>query len=154
MVGSDYHAESIDLARARAGEAGVSDRVAFEVASAQGFTGTYYDLVMTFDALHDLGDPVGAARQVREAIAPDGTWLVVEPNASEKLEENLNPVGRLFYAGSIIPVRPQQSFPGRRLCAGCPSRRGCDPLDRCQGGFTRFRRAAETPFNAVYEIRP
>ena len=95
VVGSDYHAESIELARKKAAEAGVGDRVNFEVATAQTFAGTGYDLVTMFDALHDMGDPVGAARRIREALAPDGTWLLVEPYAPDRVEETFTPVGRI-----------------------------------------------------------
>lgn len=113
VVGSDYHGESIGLARKKAADAGVGERVTFETATAQTFTGTGYDLVAMFDCLHDMGDPVGAARRVREALAPDGTWLLVEPNASDVVEENFNPVGRLYYAGSTFLCVPNgMSQPG------------------------------------------
>ena len=113
VVGSDYHAESIALARKKAADAGVADRLTFEVASAQTFTGTGYDLVTTFDALHDMGDPVAAARQVRQALADDGTWLLVEPNAADDVAGNLNPVGRLYYNGSTFLCVPNAlSQPG------------------------------------------
>ena len=97
FVGYDYHAESIDQARASACEAGVEDRVTFEIASAKDFPGAGYDLVAMFDCLHDMGDPVGAARHVRDALNEDGTWLIVEPFANDRLEDNLNPIGRVFY---------------------------------------------------------
>lgn len=106
FVGSDYHAESIETARARAAEAGVDDRVRFEVASAQEFGGRGYDLVTMFDCLHDMGDPVGAARHVREAIAGDGTWMIVEPMAGDHVEDNLNPVGRAYYGFSTLLCTP------------------------------------------------
>ena len=123
VVGSDYHTESIELARKKAAEAGVSDRLSFEVATAQTFTGDNFDLVTTFDALHDMGDPVGAARRVRESLAPDGTWLLVEPFASDTLEENFNPVGRLFYAGSMFLCVPNGlSQPGGYAWARRPAR--------------------------------
>jgi len=96
FVGFDYHAPSIEAARKAATDAGVGDRVAFEVATAQDFGGTDYDLVCIFDALHDMGDPVGAARHIRGALADEGTWLLVEPHAGDRLEDNLNPVGRIF----------------------------------------------------------
>ena len=130
IVGSDYHGESIELARKKAAEAGVADRVTFEVATAQTFTGTGYDLVTTFDCLHDMGDPLGAARHVREALAPDGTWLIVEPYAGDAVEDNLNPVGRLYYNGSTVPLRAQRAVPAGRVRAGRAGRRGGGPRDR------------------------
>ena len=96
IVGFDYHPESIERARVAAAEAGVADRVTFAIASAKEYPGSGYDLVAMFDCLHDMGDPVGAARHVRDSLAPDGTWLIVEPFANDRLEENLNPVGRVF----------------------------------------------------------
>ena len=106
FVGSDYHEGSIATARQRAADAGVADRVTFEVASAQEFSGSGFDLVTTFDALHDMGDPVGAARHVREAIAADGTWMVVEPMAGDTVSDNLNPVGRAYYGFSTLLCTP------------------------------------------------
>src|SRR3712207_617994 len=154
VVGSDYHAESIERARKNAAEAGVGDRVTFEVATAQDLTGTGYDLVTMFDALHDMGDPVGAARRVREALAPDGTWLVVEPNASDRVEDNLNTVGRLYYAGSTFLCVPNGlSQPGGRAL-GAQAGEAAIRAVVAEAGFTRFRRAAQSPFNLVYEIRP
>ena len=102
LHGFDYHDRSIATARKRAAEAGVDDRVRFDVAPASGFTGSGYDLVTFFDCLHDMGDPVGAAAHVRESLAPDGTWMIVEPFAGDRLQDNLNPVGRLFYAASTL----------------------------------------------------
>ncbi|MCV2488681.1 methyltransferase domain-containing protein [Geodermatophilus sp. YIM 151500] len=154
VVGSDYHAESIEQARKHAAEAGVADRVTFEVASAQTFTGAGYDLVAMFDALHDMGDPVGAARQIREALAPDGTWLLVEPFASDRVEDNFNPVGRLYYAGSLFLCVPNGlSQPGGHSLG---AQAGEAPIRQvaAEAGFTRFRVAAQSPFNVVYEIRP
>jgi 2-polyprenyl-3-methyl-5-hydroxy-6-metoxy-1,4-benzoquinol methylase len=152
--GSDYHAESIVLARKKAAEAGVGDRVSFEVATAQTFTGSGYDLVTTFDALHDMGDPVGAARRVRDALAEDGTWLLVEPNASDVVAENLNPVGRLYYAGSTFLCVPNAlSQPGGHALGAQAGEAAIREI-ATEAGFTRFRRAAESPFNLVYEIRP
>ncbi|GAA5049558.1 2-polyprenyl-3-methyl-5-hydroxy-6-metoxy-1,4-benzoquinol methylase [Thermocatellispora tengchongensis] len=154
VVGSDYHADSIALARKRAAESGLADRVSFEVASAQTFTGTGYDLVTMFDCLHDMGDPLGAARRVREALDPDGTWLLVEPIASDKVEENFNPVGRLYYSASTFLCVPNSlSQPvGRAL--GAQAGDAAIREVATEAGFTRFRRAAETTFNAIYEIRP
>ncbi len=154
VVGSDYHRESIELARKNAAETGLSDRVTFEVATAQGFSGTGYDLVTMFDALHDMGDPVGAARRIHEALAPDGTWLLVEPFASDRVEENLNPVGRLYYAGSTFLCVPNGlSQPGGHAL-GAQAGEAAIRAVVAEAGFTRFRRAAQSPFNLVYEIRP
>lgn len=154
VVGFDYHTESVALARKRAAEAGVSDRVSFEVATADSFTGTGYNLVATFDALHDLGDPVGAARQVRQALAPDGTWLVVEPYASEKLEENFNPVGRLYYSASTFLCVPNALSQSGGHALGAQAGEPAIREVASKAGFSRFRRAVQTPVNLVYEIRP
>lgn len=154
VVGSDYHAESVELARKKAAEAGVSDRVTFEVATAETFTGTGYDLVTMFDALHDMGDPVGAARRVREALAPDGTWLVVEPFASDVVEENFNPVGRLYYNGSTFLCVPNALSQPGGYALGAQAGEAAIRQVVTDAGFTRFRRAVQTPFNLVYEVRP
>jgi ubiquinone/menaquinone biosynthesis C-methylase UbiE len=154
VVGSDYHPESIELARKKAAEAGVSDRVSFEVASAQTFTGTNYDLVTMFDCLHDMGDPLGAARRVREALAPDGTWLLVEPFAADKVEDNFNPVGRLYYSGSTFLCVPNGLSQPGGYALGAQAGEAAIRQLTAEAGFTRFRRAAQTPFNLVYEIRP
>lgn len=154
IVGSDYHEESIELARSQADEAGVSDRVSFEVATAGTFTGSDYDLITTFDALHDMGDPVAAARRVREALTEDGTWLLVEPNASDVLEENFNPVGRLYYAGSTFLCVPNALSQSGGYALGAQAGQAAIRQIATQAGFTRFRRAAESPFNLVYEVRP
>jgi 2-polyprenyl-3-methyl-5-hydroxy-6-metoxy-1,4-benzoquinol methylase len=154
FAGSDYHAGSIEAARARAREAGVADRVSFETAGAQDFGGGPFDLVTTFDALHDMGDPLGAARHVRESLAPDGTWMVVEPFAGDTVADNLNPVGRVFYSFSTFLCVPNAlSQPGGYALgaqAGEPAIRRL----ATDAGFTRFARVAETPFNIVYEVRP
>ena len=135
FVGSDYHAESIELARKKAADAGVADRVAFEVATAQTFTGTGYDLVTMFDCLHDMGDPVAAAQRVRESLAPDGTWLLVEPAAGDAVEDNLNPVSRLYYNGSLFLWCPTPS--PRRAAARSVPRPG-----RRRSGRWRRKRAS------------
>ena len=154
VVGSDYHAESIELARKKAAEAGVGDRVTFEVATAQTFSGAGYDLVTMFDCLHDMGDPVGAARRVREALAPDGTWLLVEPLAGDDVEDNLNPVGRLYYNGSLFLCVPNAlSQPGGHALGAQAGEAAMRQVAE-EAGFSRFRRAAQTAFNLVYEIRP
>jgi 2-polyprenyl-3-methyl-5-hydroxy-6-metoxy-1,4-benzoquinol methylase len=154
FVGSDYHEGSIEAARRAAERAGVADRVTFEVASAQTFGGGPYDLVCVFDALHDMGDPVSAARHVREQLAPDGTWMVVEPYAEDKVEENLNPVGRVFYAGSTMICTPASLSQevGLALGAQAGQKRLTEVLN--EGGFGRVRRSAQTPFNLVLEVRP
>ncbi len=154
VVGSDYHGESIELARKKAAEAGVSDRVEFEVATAEGFSGTGYDLVTMFDCLHDMGDPVGAARHVRGALADDGTWLLVEPFAADAVEDNLNPVGRLYYAGSTFLCVPNALSQPGGYALGAQAGETAIREVVTEAGFTRFRRAAETAFNLVYEIRP
>jgi ubiquinone/menaquinone biosynthesis C-methylase UbiE len=153
FVGFDYHAGSVEAARERAAQAGVADRVRFEVASAKGYPGTY-DLVAFFDCLHDMGDPVGAARHVRSTLAPGGTWMVVEPFAHDHVEHNLNPVGRVFYSVSTL-VCTQASLAqevGTALGAQAGEARLREVL--AQAGFTRVRRATETPFNMVLEARP
>jgi 2-polyprenyl-3-methyl-5-hydroxy-6-metoxy-1,4-benzoquinol methylase len=154
VVGSDYHAESIDQARKNAADAGVGDRVTFEVATAQTFGGSGYDLVTMFDALHDMGDPVGAARRIHEALAPDGTWLLVEPFASDRVEDNLNPVGRLYYAGSTFLCVPNGLSQSGGHSLGAQAGEAAVREVVTQAGFTHFRRAAQTPFNLVYEIKP
>jgi 2-polyprenyl-3-methyl-5-hydroxy-6-metoxy-1,4-benzoquinol methylase len=154
FVGSDYHEGSIEAARRAAERAGVADRVTFEVASADDFGGGPYDLVCVFDALHDMGDPVSAAAHVRDQLAPDGTWMVVEPYANDTVEENLNPVGRVFYAGSTMLCTPASLSQdvGLALGAQAGEKRLTEVLN--EGGFSRVRRTAETPFNLVLEVRP
>ncbi|MFP5326589.1 MAG: class I SAM-dependent methyltransferase [Acidimicrobiia bacterium] len=154
IAGFDYHPDSIEVARKRAAEAGVSDRVQFEVASADNFGGRGYDLVCVFDALHDMGDPVGAARHVREAVADDGTFLIVEPMSGETLGENTNVLGRLFYsAGMFICLAHAKSQGGiQQLGPQVPEATWRRLL--AEAGFGRFRRATETPFNRVFEARP
>jgi 2-polyprenyl-3-methyl-5-hydroxy-6-metoxy-1,4-benzoquinol methylase len=153
FVGFDYHAASIETARERAEDAGVADRVRFEVATAAAYPGTGYDLVCCFDALHDMGDPVGAARHVRATLAPGGTWMVVEPLAGDRIEDNLNPIGRLYYGMSTLLCTPGSlSQPGR---AGLGAQAGEARLREVveEGGFSHVRRAAETPLNMVLEVR-
>jgi 2-polyprenyl-3-methyl-5-hydroxy-6-metoxy-1,4-benzoquinol methylase len=154
FVGFDYHAASIETARRRARAAGVADRVRFDVASAEDFPGQGYDLVACFDCLHDMADPAGAARHVRGALAPDGTWLIVEPFANDRVEQNLNPVGRVFYGASTVFCVPC-SLAGHGPALGAQA--GEAALRRIvveEGGFSRFRRATETSFNIVLEARP
>jgi SAM-dependent methyltransferase len=151
--GFDYHAGSIELARQRAVAAGVADRVTFAVASATDFPGNGYDLVAHFDCLHDMQDPNGAARRVREVLAPDGTWMIVEPFASDRQEQNHNPVGRVYYSASTMLCVPHSlAFGGPALGAQAGEARLREVVEA--GGFGRFRRATETPFNLVLEARP
>jgi SAM-dependent methyltransferase len=154
FVGSDYHDGSIQTARERASEAGVADRVTFHVEPAASYSGDGYDLVTMFDCLHDMGDPVGAARHVRSTLKPDGTWMIVEPNAGDRVEDNLNPVGRAYYGFSTLLCTPASLSQevGLALGAQAGEARIRDVVEA--GGFTRFRRAAETPFNLVFEARP
>ena len=154
ITGSDYHDESIELARKRAGEAGVADRVNFEVAPAASFSGTGYDLVATFDCLHDMGDPLSAARHVRQALKPDGTWLVVEPAAADDTAGNMNPVGRTYYSFSTLLCVPNALSQPGGYALGAQAGEAAIRQVTTDAGFTRFRRAAETPFNMVYEVRP
>ncbi|TCO34425.1 methyltransferase family protein [Kribbella steppae] len=154
FVGSDYHQESIETARLRAAEAGLGERIRFEVAPAAGFSGSKYDLVTTFDALHDMGDPVGAARHVREALAPDGTWMLVEPMAGDKVEDNLNPVGRAYYGFSTLLCTPGSLSQPVGLALGTQAGPARIRDVTTAAGFTRFRTVAETPFNLVFEVRP
>jgi 2-polyprenyl-3-methyl-5-hydroxy-6-metoxy-1,4-benzoquinol methylase len=153
FVGSDYHEGSVDAARGAAARAGVGDRVSFEVASAKDFGEGPFDLVCVFDALHDMGDPTGAARHVRERLSADGTWMVVEPFAGDAIEENINPVGRIFYGGSTMLCTPASLSQevGLALGAQAGEQRLTEVLR--EGGFSRVRRAAETPFNIVLEAR-
>jgi 2-polyprenyl-3-methyl-5-hydroxy-6-metoxy-1,4-benzoquinol methylase len=153
FVGSDYHDGSIETARQRAAEAGVADRVRFEVAPSTTFGGTGYDLVTMFDCLHDMGDPVGAARHVRGALAPGGTWMIVEPNAGDRVEDNLNPVGRAYYAFSTLLCTPASLSQDVGLALGAQAGEARIRDVVTAAGFTEFRRAAETPFNLVFEAR-
>ena len=153
FVGFDYHRQSVERARERAAAAGVADRTRFEVASAKDFDGRY-DLVACFDCLHDMGDPIGAAARIRRALNEDGTWLLVEPFAGDRVEHNLNPVGRLYYSVSTL-VCTQASLsqdPTVALGAQAGEARLREVIS--SAGFSRFRRAAETPFNLVFEARP
>ena len=154
FVGFDYHAESIAAANARAREAGVADRCRFEVAGAKDFPGNGYDFVAVFDALHDMGDPVGASRHVLSTLAPDGTWMIVEPYAGDRVEENLNPVGRAYYAASTLICTPCSLAQEVGLALGAQAGEARMREVVTGAGFTRFRRALQTPFNLVYEARP
>ncbi len=154
FVGFDYHDASIVNARKAAAEAGVADRVTFEVAPAQSYPGSDYDLVAFFDCLHDMGDPAGAARHVRSTLAADGTWLLVEPMANDTLAESINPVARLYYASSVTICLPASLAQDVALGLGnqVPESRYNEIIT--DAGFTQFRRATETPFNRVFEARP
>jgi 2-polyprenyl-3-methyl-5-hydroxy-6-metoxy-1,4-benzoquinol methylase len=154
FVGFDYHQPSIDAARKAAAEAGVGDRVSFETASAKDYPGTGYDLVAFFDCLHDMGDPTGAAAHVLASLAPDGTWMIVEPYANDDVADNLNPVGRVFYSASTLICTPASL--SQEVGAALGAQAGEARLREVvtAGGFSRFRRAAETPFNLVLEARP
>jgi SAM-dependent methyltransferase len=154
FVGSDYHEGSIATARTRAEAAGVADRVRFEAAPAAEHPGGDYDLVTMFDCLHDMGDPVGAARRVRELLAPDGTWMIVEPAAGDRVEDNLNPVGRAYYGFSTLLCTPASLSQDVGLALGAQAGEARIREVVEQAGFTRFRRVAETPFNLVFEARP
>lgn len=151
FVGFDYHPGSIDVARSLAEMDELGDRVTFEVASAKEFPGENYDLVTFFDCLHDMGDPVGAADHVRSSLAPDGTWMVVEPFAHDRLEENFNPVGRVYYAASTMICTPASMAQEVGLALGAQAGELRLREVVTKGGFSRFRRATETPFNIVYE---
>ena len=151
--GFDYHEASILCARAAAEKAGVGDRVTFETAASKNYPGGGYDFVTFFDCLHDMGDPVGAAEHVRSTLAPDGTWMIVEPFANDKLEDNLNPVGRLFYAASTMVCTPASLAQEVGLGLGAQAGEGRLRGVVTKAGFTRFRRAAETPFNLILEAR-
>ncbi len=153
FVGYDNHAESITAAEKAAAEAGVADRVRFEVADATSFGGTEYDLVCFFDALHDMGDPVGAAAHARATLAEDGTVMLVEPNAGDRVEDNLNPVGRTYYAGSTFLCTPGAlAQPGGHSLGAQAGPGRLDEVLR-QAGFTRRRATVVTPFNLVLEAR-
>lgn len=150
----DYHDKSIETARQRAEEAGVADRVRFEVATAKNFPGSDYDLVCFMDCLHDMGDPVGAAKHTRQVLAENRTVLLVEPFAGSNIEDNLNPMGRLFYAASTAVCTPCSL--SQEVGLGLGAQAGEKRLSQvmAEAGFTRFRRATQTPFNLILEARP
>lgn len=153
FVGFDYHGPSIDIARQRAQAAGVSDRVRFQAAAAKDYPGSDYDFVTFFDCLHDMGDPQGAAAHVFETLKRDGTWMIVEPFAGDRLEENLNPVGRAFYSASTLICTPASL--SQEVGAALGAQAGEARLREVvtAGGFSRFRRATQTPFNLVLEAK-
>jgi 2-polyprenyl-3-methyl-5-hydroxy-6-metoxy-1,4-benzoquinol methylase len=154
FVGADYHDGSIETARRRAEEAGVADRARFRVEAAAAYSGSGYDLVTMFDCLHDMGDPISAARHVHSTLKPDGTWMIVEPNAGDEVEDNLNPVGRAYYAFSTLLCTPASLSQEVGLALGAQAGEARIRNVVEMGGFTRFQRVAQTPFNLVFEARP
>jgi SAM-dependent methyltransferase len=154
FFGFDYHDASIERAREAAQDAGVGDRIKFEVASAKDYPGSDYDLVCVFDCLHDMGDPVGASAHVLETLDADGTWMIVEPFAHDRVEQNLNPVGRVFYGASTVICTPASLAQEVGLALGAQAGEARLTEVLKEGGFTRVRRATETPFNLVLEARP
>jgi SAM-dependent methyltransferase len=154
VIGFDNHAPSIEAARHAAAAAGLADRVRFEVASAQDYPGTGYGLVCIFDALHDMGDPVGAAKHIRQSLSTDGTWLLVEPMAGESVADNLHPLGRLFYSASTLVCTPSARAQSGGWALGAQATDAQLRSVTEQAGFSRFRRAVDTPVNRVIEVRP
>jgi 2-polyprenyl-3-methyl-5-hydroxy-6-metoxy-1,4-benzoquinol methylase len=152
FTGYDYHEPSIRVAKTRAKMAGVDSRVRFQVGKAEELRGAF-DFVTSFDCLHDMADPLGAARNTRQALRPDGTWMIVEPNASDDVSGNLNPVGRVFYAASTMLCVPC-SLAGHGPALGAQAGEARIREVVTKGGFTHFRRASETPFNMVLEAKP
>jgi SAM-dependent methyltransferase len=153
FTGFDYHFASVETARRRARDAGATN-ARFDMAPAKGYPGTGYDLVTTFHCLHGLGDPVGAARHVRDTLSEHGTWLIVEPYARDRVEDNLTPVGRLYYGASALISTPASLSQEVGLALGAQAGEARIREVCAAGGFTRFRRAAETPLNLVFEVRP
>lgn len=153
FIGFDYHPESITAANARAKEQGVANNCRFEVASAKDFPARNYDYVTVFDALHDMGDPAGASRHVLTTLAPGGSWMIVEPYAGDRVEENLNPVGRAYYAGSTLICTPCSLSQEVGLALGAQAGEARMRAVVTGAGFTQFRRAMQTPFNLIYEAR-
>jgi len=154
FVGFDYHDKSIQTAKKRAKDAGVANRIKFQVAKAKTYPGKDYDFVTFFDCLHDMGDPAGASSHVRKSLKKDGTWMIVEPFAGDKLEDNLHPIGRAFYGASTLLCTPASLSQevGLALGAQAGEKRLREVVS--SGGFTRFRRATQTPFNLIFEARP
>ncbi|MEW6118972.1 MAG: class I SAM-dependent methyltransferase [Pseudomonadota bacterium] len=154
FIGFDYHAASVAEANRRADAAGMAGNCRFEVAGAKDFPGQDYDFIAVFDALHDMGDPVGASRHVLSALAPEGTWMIVEPYSGDRVEENLNPIGRAYYAGSTLICTPCSLSQEVGLALGAQAGEARMREVVTSAGFTQFRRATQTPFNLVYEARP
>jgi ubiquinone/menaquinone biosynthesis C-methylase UbiE len=154
FFGFDYHDQSINDARETAKRRGLTANAKFGVSKAKELPAKQYDLITMFDCLHDMGDPVGAAKQVRNALREDGTWMIVEPFAHDELKDNLNPVGRVYYSFSTLLCTPCSRSQEVALCLGAQSGEKRIRAVVTEAGFTRFRRASETPFNVVYEARP
>ena len=154
FVGFDYHDASIAHARSAASREGLNGNIRFQTAAAKEYPGDGYDLVCMFDCLHDMGDPVGAAAHVLDSLDPGGTWLIVEPFAGDRLEDNLNPVGRVYYGASTLVCTPASRDQEVGLALGAQAGEARLREVVSEGGFTRFRRATETPFNLVLEARP
>jgi SAM-dependent methyltransferase len=154
FFGFDYHDKSVEGARESAKREGVADRVTFAVAKAKEYPGKDYDFVAVFDCLHDMGDPVGAAKHVLQSLAKDGTWMIVEPFANDDLKNNLNPVGRVYYGFSTLLCTPSSRSQEVALCLGAQAGETRIREVVTSAGFTQFRRATETPFNIVYEAKP
>jgi 2-polyprenyl-3-methyl-5-hydroxy-6-metoxy-1,4-benzoquinol methylase len=154
FIGYDYHKPSLEQARKMASQNGVAGQVSFEVAKAQDYPQRNFDLVAFFDCLHDMGDPAGAAKHVRQSLKSDGTWMIVEPYANEKLEENLNPIGRVYYSASTMICTPASKAQEVGLALGAQASDSRLRQIVLSGGFKSFRRATETPFNRVFEAKP
>ena len=154
FFGFDLHARSIETASRRAVEAGVAERATFATAPAKGYTERGFDLVCFFDCLHDMGDPIGAARHVRDTLADDGTWMIVEPAAGDRVEDNFNPIGRTYYGFSTLLCTPCSLAQDVGMALGTQAGPARIRDVATSAGFTRFRIAAQTPFNTLYEIRP
>jgi SAM-dependent methyltransferase len=154
FTGFDYYKGSIETASKRAADAGVDDRVRFEMATAAAYPGQGYDLVTMFDCLHDMGDPAGAARHVRDSLAPDGTWMIVEPAAGDRVEDNMNPVGRAYYAFSTLLCTPSSLAQEVGLALGAQAGEARIHAVVTGAGFRSFRRVEGTPFNTVFEAKP
>ena len=150
MIGLGYVGLPLATEFARAG----FDVTGFDVDAAKNFPSQDYDLVAVFDCLHDMGDPVGAAVHVKQSLKPDGTWLIVEAFANDRLEDNLNPVGRVFYSASAFICTPTSRAQEVGACLGAQAGEARIGRVVTDGGFTRFRRATQTPFNLIYEARP
>jgi 2-polyprenyl-3-methyl-5-hydroxy-6-metoxy-1,4-benzoquinol methylase len=154
FTGIDFHGPSLEAAAKAAADAGVSDRVGFEVAGATSFRGSGFDLITCYDCLHDMGDPAGVARRVRAALADDGTWMLVEPAASGQLEENFNPIGRFFLAASLAICLPSAMAQHGSQALGNHAGEAAVRELVTDAGFSRWREVARTPVNVVYEARP
>jgi hypothetical protein len=154
FVAFDYHEKSIETAKQRARDAGVADRIRFEVSTAKTYPGKDYDFVTFFDCLHDMGDPAGASSHVHSTLKKDGTWMIVEPFAGDKLEDNLHPIGRAFYGASTLLCTPASLSQEVGLALGAQAGENRLREVVSSGGFTRFRRASQTPFNLIFEARP